>query len=124
MAGFAFDLGNMLRVRILLDVGVASVAPKAAVNAGAELVAINCDAVPSCILHRLVAVTGEAVSLRVEKARRRGKHHRQDAHKYRAGIGQLDELLHLIPKSDKNCDYESCESRGLRHAAVYFLLAQ
>jgi len=76
MAGLAFNLGNTFWVRILLDVGVASVASKAAVNACAEFVSVDRDAMARRILHRLVAVTGEAVSLRRKDARV-GKHQDQ-----------------------------------------------
>jgi hypothetical protein len=124
MAGLAFDLGNMLGVRIVLDVGVASVAPKTAVNAGRELFAVDCDAVPCRILHGLVAMTGKAVSLCKQRAWRRGNRHRQQASKHCMGVRQLEEFPKLISESDKNCDEESCDSRGLRHAAVYFPLAQ
>lgn len=56
MAGFAVDLGDLIGMRVLLDVGVAVIALQASVHAGTELVAIDRDAVAICVLHRLVAV--------------------------------------------------------------------
>lgn len=63
MAGFAVDFGDVVGMRVFLNVGVAVVALKAAMAAGAELIAINCDAMAGSILHRLVAVAGEALRL-------------------------------------------------------------
>ena len=64
VAGFAIDFGNVIGVGIFLDVGVAVVTLQATVNAGAELVAVDGDAVACRILHGLVAMAGEAVRLR------------------------------------------------------------
>lgn len=64
MAGFAINLGDVIRMWILLDVGVAVVALQVSMHAGAELVGIDRDAVSVCVLHRLVAVTCQAIRLR------------------------------------------------------------
>ena len=40
MTGFALDLGNVVRMGILLDVRMAVIALQATVGAGAELVAV------------------------------------------------------------------------------------
>ena len=63
MAGFAIDFGDVVGMRVFLDVGVAVVAFQAAMNARAELIAVNSDAVAGGVLHGLVAVTGEAFRL-------------------------------------------------------------
>jgi hypothetical protein len=53
----------MIGVRILLDVSVTIVALQAAVDAGAEFLSIHCDAVPGGVLHRLIAMTRQAICL-------------------------------------------------------------
>lgn len=63
MAGFAVDGGDVIRMRIGFDVGVTGVAAKAAMDAGAELIAIDGDAVPGRVLHGFVGMAGEAVGL-------------------------------------------------------------
>jgi hypothetical protein len=63
VAGLALNLCNVIGVRVLLDVGVAVVALQAAVDTGAKHLSIHGNAVPSCILHCLVAVTCQAIRL-------------------------------------------------------------
>ena len=70
VTGFAFDLCDVVGMGILLDVGVTSIAPKAAVNARAKFVSVDGDTVARRILHRLVAMAGQAVSLRRKNARK------------------------------------------------------
>ena len=70
VARFALDLGDVVGVGIFLDVGVAVVALQAAMNALAELVAIDADAVAGGVLHGLVAMAGEAIGLCRKLARR------------------------------------------------------
>src|SRR5215472_932656 len=69
VAGLAVDRRDVNGMGIFLDVCVAVIALKAAMDALAELVAIDCDAVASGIGHGLVAVAGEAISLACEAAR-------------------------------------------------------
>lgn len=76
VAGLALNLSDVVRMRIALDVGVARVAAQTAVNAGAELIAIDGDTVPGSILHSLVAMAGEAVGLSNETARHKGQRKR------------------------------------------------
>jgi hypothetical protein len=64
VAGVALDLGDLVRVRILLDVGVTFIAFQAAVNAFGERVAIHADVMAGGILQTFVGVTGETVTLR------------------------------------------------------------
>ena len=45
VAGFAVNFGDVVRMGILLDVGMAVVALQIAVDAGVELVAVDRDAV-------------------------------------------------------------------------------
>ena len=59
----ALDLGDLVGVRIFLDVGVAVVALEAAVNALAEGVAIDADVVAGGVLQAFVGMAGEAVGL-------------------------------------------------------------
>jgi hypothetical protein len=63
----------------LLDIGVAVITLQAAVDAGAELVAVDGDAVTGRILHRLVPMAGEAVSLRRESMGRQEDHEGEEA---------------------------------------------
>lgn len=55
-------------MRVTLDVCVAIAALETAMRAGLEGIPIHRDAVAGCVLHVLVAMTGEAVRLRVESA--------------------------------------------------------
>ena len=120
VARFALHLGDVVGVRILLDVSVAVVALQAAVNANAELVAINGDAVPGGVGHGLVAVAAQAVGLR-GKAMRRGKERERDEPKG-SGLVALDcpgQSGQPFDWTDKDSDEERCESCGLGHAAVF-----
>lgn len=63
MACLAFDFCDLIRVRILLDVGVAVVALETAVNAVAEGFSIYCDAVAGGVSHAGVAVASQTVGL-------------------------------------------------------------
>jgi hypothetical protein len=69
VARLALDLGDVVWVRILLDVGMAVVALQAAVDACTELAAIDGDAVTCGVGHGFVTVAREAISLRSEAAR-------------------------------------------------------
>ena len=64
VAGVALHLRDLLRMRIILDVGVTVVALEAAVDALAETVAIHADVVARGILQPFVRVAGKAVGLR------------------------------------------------------------
>ena len=66
VAGLAIDRRDLVGMRIALDVGVAVAALQAAVNAGAELLAVDGDAVAGAVGHGGVAVAGEAIGLRAE----------------------------------------------------------
>ena len=73
MAGFAVDLRDVIGMRVLLDVGVTVIALQTAVNAGTELVSIDRDAVPGCVLHGLVGMAGQTVGLRSQAMGRQEK---------------------------------------------------
>ena len=121
MACLAFDLGDVVGMRVVLDVGVAGVAPEAAVNAGPKLLPVDGDAVARCILHGLVTVAGQAIRLREQNARRRDKQEHPCTKKNCTGrMGGLDLAVQPLATADKNCNKESCDLRGLSHAAVYF----
>ena len=66
MAGLAVDRRYFVGVRIAFDVGVAVGALQAAVNALAEFLAVNGDAVAGTVGHGGIAVAGKAVSLRAK----------------------------------------------------------
>ena len=70
MAGFAIDGRDFVGVRIGLDVGVAAGALEAAVNARAEFLAVDGDAVAGAVGHGGVAVAGKAISLRAKSVGR------------------------------------------------------
>lgn len=73
MAGFAIDGRDFIGVRIGLDVGVAVGALQAAVNAGAEFLAVDRDAMARTVGRGGVTVTGKAVGLRAKCDRREGE---------------------------------------------------
>ena len=64
MARLAVNLGDMVRMGKFLDVGVTVIALQAAVDAGAELVTVDGDAMPLGVLHGLVTVASQAIGLR------------------------------------------------------------
>lgn len=64
VAGLAFNLRNVFGVRVLLDVSVAVVALQAAMDAGTECLPVHRNAMPGGILHRLIAMTCQAICLR------------------------------------------------------------
>jgi len=74
MARLAINLGDTVRMRKSLDVGVTVIALQAAVDAGAELVTVDGDAMPLGILHGLVTVASQAIGLRHKSTG--PKHHR------------------------------------------------
>ena len=84
MAGFAVHLGDVVGMRILLDIGMAVVALQASMHAGAELVAVDGDAVTGCVLHRLVAVAGQAIRLGGQPVRKTEPKKGQEAERDRA----------------------------------------
>jgi hypothetical protein len=57
-------------MRIILDGSVAVAAFHAAVQAGVKNIAIHADTVPGGVLHALVPVAAEAISIRLRDARR------------------------------------------------------
>jgi hypothetical protein len=70
VAGLALDGRNLFRMRIALDVGMAVVALKAAVNAVAEFLAVDSDAVSCGVSHAGIAVASQTVRLRTKGAGR------------------------------------------------------
>ena len=122
MTAFAVNLSDMVGMRIFLDVGVAIIALQAAVDAGAELIAVNGDAVSGCILHRLVSMAGETVGL-CGKAMRPEKD--RECHKAERGRPVMSEYPRHIGQPfgcpHNNCDEECYDSCGFGHAAVFFL---
>ena len=71
VAGLALDGRNLVRMRIALDVGMAVVALKAAVNAVAEFLAVDSDAVSRGVGHAGIAVASQTVRLRTKGAGRK-----------------------------------------------------
>ena len=120
MARLAIDLGNVVGMRVLLDIGMAVITLQAAVDAGAELVAVDGNAVAGRILHRLVAMTGEAISLRCKVMWRKEDHEGQKAE--RGCYVKSSMSAESEQQSDwtgNNCDEERCETCGFGHAAVF-----
>ena len=72
---------DLVRMRICLDVSMAVGAFKGAMNAGAELVAIDSETMACPVLHVLVSVAGEAFGLRVKSPGRAKKE--EDGKQYR-----------------------------------------
>jgi len=66
VASLAVDRRDFVRMRIGLDVGVAVGALQAAVNALAEFLAVDGDAVAGAVGHGGIAVAGKTVGLRVQ----------------------------------------------------------
>ena len=64
VAGLAIHFCDVIGMWILFDVRMTVVALQAAVNACAEFISINGDAVARRILHGLVGVAGQAIRLR------------------------------------------------------------
>lgn len=119
MAGFAVDLGDVIGMRILLDVGMAVVALEASVHAGAELVAINRNAVTGCVLHGLVAVACQAIRLRREPVRhceQKQRHHAEQHGSAPSNAYQQSE--EPLGGADDNGNQERNDSCGFGHAAV------
>ena len=119
MAGFAVDSGDVIRMGVLLDIGMAVIALQASMHAGAELVAIDRDAVARCILHGLVAVASQAIRLRDQPVRHGQQRQRQepqgDGTAPSNGSKQAERSL-ACPNN--NCSDERNNSCGFRHAAV------
>ena len=65
VAGLAVNRRNLVRVWIAGDVGVTGIAAQRAVNAGAELLAVDAYAVPLRILQGRVRVACQAFGLRM-----------------------------------------------------------
>ena len=120
MAGFAIDFGDVVRMGIFLDVRVAVIALQTPVNAGAELVAVDRDAVTGCILHCLVAMAGKAVGLRC-KAMRRNEDHDEEKAEYGCSVKSSKSEVSRQPSgwTGNNCDEEPGETCGFGHAAVF-----
>ncbi len=74
VAGLAIHRRNLVGMRIALDVRVAARAWQAAVNAVAEMLPVDEDAVAVAVSHARVAVTGEAVLRMKGAGGKRQKH--------------------------------------------------
>ncbi len=119
MAGLAVDLGDLVGVRVLLDVGVAVVALQAAVNAGTELVAIDRDAVAGCILHRLVAVASQAICLCGQAVGHNEHSHGQKAEcDGPAPSGGPEQVEQPLGWNDNDSNQERNDACGFGHATV------
>ena len=70
VAGLALDGRDLVGMRVALDIGVAIRALQAAMNALAEFLAVNGDAVAGSVGHAGIAVAGQTVSLRTKSAGR------------------------------------------------------
>ena len=109
-------------MRIVLDVCVAVVALQAAVNAGAEGLAVDCDAVAGRVLHGLVRMARQAIRLCVKDARPErnqqceqpnGRHSRMDV--------CMQSVPHPLAQAQGKGNQECCDSCGFGHSAVFFL---
>lgn len=105
MAGAALDFGDVIGMRIALDVSVATVALQHAVNAGRKGLAVHGDVVAGGIGHALVAVAGEAFSLCAEDTGCRDERECGEC----CGQGSFAE------------DKPRGPACGLGHSAVFFL---
>ncbi len=124
VAALAIDLRDVIRVRVFLDICVAVVALKAAMDAGAEFVPIYGDAVPGRILHRLVAVAGQALRLCYAPHWPKEKHHRDEGHTRRpVKPDDPDEMCQPFDWADENCDKKRSDTRGSGHALVFLHVA-
>ena len=123
VARLALDLGDVVGMRIFLDVGVAVVALQAAVNAGAEFVAIDGDAVPGGVLHGLVAVAAPGNQLARQGDGATAKSCESDksngATRRCRALDCPERVASHSSWTDKDCDQECCESCGFGHAAVF-----
>ena len=79
VAGITLHLGDLVRVRIALDIGVAGIAAQAAVDALAERIAVHADVVAGGILEPLVGVARQAVRLGSKPARKHGNQQQNNA---------------------------------------------
>jgi hypothetical protein len=70
VTGLALHRSDLIRMRIVLDGRVAIAAFENAVNAGAELVRIDPNIMPGCVLHTRIRVAGQAIRLRLRPVRR------------------------------------------------------
>jgi hypothetical protein len=73
MAGFALDRRQVIGVRIVVNIFVAVAALEAAVNARVKLIGVDADGLAVGVLHGGVAVAGETIDIRVERARGQGE---------------------------------------------------
>ena len=105
MTGLAVDYRDVIGMRIFLDVRVAVIALQTPVNAGAELVAVDGDAVTGCILHCLVAMAGKAVGLCC-KAMRRNEDHDEEKAEYGRSVKSSKSEVSRQPSgwTGNNCD--------------------
>jgi hypothetical protein len=120
VTALAVDLGDVIGMRVFLDVGVAVVALKAAMNAGAELVAVDGDAVAGGVLHRFVAVAGQALRLGSQSQRREEN---DQGEKGQACGSMLPEdaakIRQPIDWANENCNKKSSDTCGSGHALVF-----
>ena len=79
VAGVALHFRDLVGVRIAFDVGVAGIAPQAAVNALPKGIAIYADVVTGGVLQALVGVACQAVRLGHQPARNHGDQHQGNA---------------------------------------------
>jgi hypothetical protein len=77
VTGFAFYRSHLVRMRIILDGGVAIPALQAAVDAGMKLCGVNGNAMSRGVLYARVRVAGKAIRLRLNSAGRREKQERR-----------------------------------------------
>jgi len=120
MAGFAVDFGDVIGMGVLLDVSVAVAALEAAMDAGAELVAIDGDAVACGVLHGFVGVAGEAIRLGCNAHRGQAKYRCNQAEYGQAMMAESPQVIYqALNWSDKHCKKESSDTRGSGHALVF-----
>jgi hypothetical protein len=85
VAGGAFNFGNFLRVRIILDVAMAIAAGKHSVNAGFLVRAVDVQIAPFIVLEIFLTVAGKAIHVRRMRSRQgRGRGERQPERRKKA----------------------------------------
>jgi hypothetical protein len=119
VAGIAVDLGDLIGMRVLLDVGVAVIALQASVHAGTELVAIDRDAMAGCVLHRLVGVASQAIRLRGQPVGHSEQEYREEAESDGSMPPKcLEQAEEPLGWTDNYSNQERNNACGFGHAAV------
>lgn len=117
MAVLALDLCHLLGVWILLYICVTVIALQAAMNALAEHLAVDCNAVAVRIGHARITVACKAFRLRSKP----GRTAQQQCKNSKNKDGNAHRLLRYIP-GWLACPLDTDNRRGFRHPAVFLPL--